>query len=355
MSTTAVAAPKTDAPAPPSALSLALANRDVTEPMWNTLRNSLFPGAKAESVLLVIDYCKARKLDPMKKPCHIVPIKVKVGSEWETRDVVMPGIYEYRTTAMRTGLYRGHSTPEFGPTIDVAGVKAPEWCSMVMRRGEPGGPIDEFPVKVYFREVVAMTEEWSNGKRTGNKLPNDRWSKAPIQMLTKCAEAAGLREAFPDEFGGEPTMEEVEGQSEASSAQPVITAAQRRTTLLIAPQDQSAVETTAATPVPSTPAAIPEAPATDQAGVTMPPPQPQQSEPARPAAVGIIVSADPKNDGKAMLVTLDTGFRASTSNGEMMQAAAALRDTKRRVEITSTPNAKPGFAPKIDAIEPVAD
>jgi hypothetical protein len=31
-------------------------------------------------------------------------------------------------------------------------------------------------------------------------------------MLTKCAEAAGLREAFPDEVGGIATEEEMDGQ-----------------------------------------------------------------------------------------------------------------------------------------------
>ena len=61
----------------------------------------------------------------------------------------------------------------------------------------------EFPVTVYFREVVAT--------KSGGQA-NARWSKAPIQMLTKCTEAAGLREAFPDEFGGEVTAEEMDGQ-----------------------------------------------------------------------------------------------------------------------------------------------
>ena len=66
----------------------------------------------------------------------------------------------------------------------------------------------EFPVEVLFAEVVAVTKD----KKTGEYKANSRWSRAPQQMLTKCAEAAGLREAFPDEIGGEQTAEEMEGQ-----------------------------------------------------------------------------------------------------------------------------------------------
>lgn len=176
--------------------------RGVTVAQWNTLCESLFPGAKPDSVLMVLDYCKARGLDPMKKPCHIVPVWSKAANAM--RDVVMPGIYEYRTTAMRTKLYLGHSEPEYGPDEEQFGVMAPTWCSMVMYRWHPDSQIKiEFPVKVFFREVVALNKE---GKA------NDRWYRAPIQMLTKCTEAAGLREAFPDEFGGTHTEDEMYGQ-----------------------------------------------------------------------------------------------------------------------------------------------
>lgn len=59
------------------------------------LQSSLYPGASTESVLMVLDYCKARKLDPFLKPVHIVPM-------WDSksktmRDVVMPGLNLYRT------------------------------------------------------------------------------------------------------------------------------------------------------------------------------------------------------------------------------------------------------------------
>lgn len=179
--------------------------RGITEAQWRTLMNNLFPGAKAESVMMVWDYCQARKLDPMKKPCHIVPMKV--GDSW--RDVVMPGIYEYRTTANRTGEYLGHSRPTFGPEIEYLGVKAPEWCELtVYRWNKAAGQRCEYPAIVHFSECVATY--WDKDAKAHKA--NSRWSKAPRQMLEKCTEAAALRKAFPDELGGEVTAEEMEGQ-----------------------------------------------------------------------------------------------------------------------------------------------
>lgn len=190
-----------------SKLPPVVSRRGINDAQWRTLMNNLFPGAKGESVLMVWDYCVARKLDPMKKPCHIVPMRV--GDSW--RDVVMPGIYEYRTTANRTGEYLGHSKPVYGPEIEYLGVKAPEYCELtVFRWNAKAQQKCEFPVQVKFSECVATA--WDKEAR-GPKV-NARWTKAPQQMLTKCTEAAGLREAFPDELGGEVTAEEMEGQSQ---------------------------------------------------------------------------------------------------------------------------------------------
>jgi phage recombination protein Bet len=210
-----------------SSLPEPVARRGITEAEWRTLCNNLYPGADPKSVLMVLDYCRARKLDPLKKPCHIVPMEVrdaKTGAKvW--RDVVMPGIYEYRTTAQRTGLYLGHSKPEYGDDNEAFGVVAPEWCEMTIYRwNHAGGERAEYPVRVYFREVVALTKD----RESVLLKANGRWTKAPIQMLTKCTEAAGLREAFPDEFGGEPTAEEIEGQGHVVDDVPAIAAPQRR-------------------------------------------------------------------------------------------------------------------------------
>lgn len=183
-----------------------VARRGLDEAQWRTLKNNLFPGAKSDSILMVVDYCRARKLDPLKKPCHIVPMKVKdqQTGEYNWRDVVMPGIYEYRTTAQRTGDYLGHAKPEYGEFAERFGVNAPEWCDFTVYRWNTRAQQKiEFTVRVYFAEVVALKDGRAN----------ERWKKAPVQMLTKCAEAAALREAFPDEFGGEMTAEEMSGQA----------------------------------------------------------------------------------------------------------------------------------------------
>lgn len=199
--------------------------RGIDEPTWRTLCNSVFPGALPESILMAVDYCRARKLDVLKKPCHIVPMRVQQvqrtadgsrDTKWIWRDVILPGIYEYRITARRTNEYVGHSDPEFGEVIDFHGVPVPEFCKMTVYRWSP--LLKEkipYPVTCYFSEVVATKEDGS---------PNKRWRQAPRQMLTKCTEAAGLREAFPDELGGEPTAEEMEGRVYEHEAQP-----QRRT------------------------------------------------------------------------------------------------------------------------------
>ncbi len=180
--------------------------RGISEWQWRTLMNTLYPGAKGESVLLVWDYCKSRNLDPMKRPVHIVPMRVKVAGtdRYEWRDVVMPGIYEHRTTATRTGVYLGHAKPEYGPDLEYAGVTAPAWCDFTAYRwNAEAKQRAEFPVRTFFKEVCALNNQ---------AKANQRWAQAPVQMLVKCAEAAALREAFPEELGGQTVEEEMDGQ-----------------------------------------------------------------------------------------------------------------------------------------------
>lgn len=207
-----------------------LAERGIDESTWHALTTSIFPGAEPQSVLMAYEYCKARKLDPLKKPCHIVPMPIRDArtgnTEW--RDVVMPGIYELRTTAARTGEYAGSTEPEFGPMVEheigKTKIMAPEWCRMTVYRMIGGEP-RPFSHIEYFEEAVAT-------KKDGN--PNSMWRKRRRGQLAKCCEAGALRKAFPEEIGGEHAAEEMMGRDEPRDVTPTAPSADQSIAALTA-------------------------------------------------------------------------------------------------------------------------
>ena len=175
------------------------------------LRNSLYPGARPESVALVLSWCRATGRDPMKKPIHIVPMWVKdaLTGQAGMRDVLMPGIGTYRTDAAASGQYAGKSEPVFGPEItrDLGGctVTYPEWCKVTVQRLVAGKVRD-------FTAMERWTENYATAKRDSD-APNAMWRRRPYAQLAKCAESQALRMAFPDETGGSHTAEEMEGKT----------------------------------------------------------------------------------------------------------------------------------------------
>jgi phage recombination protein Bet len=187
-----------------------------TDAAWRTLCD-LYPSAETtEIIVAVVEYCAARNLDPFKKPCHIVPM-------WNTKlrrrvQTIMQGINEVEITAARTGAWAGMDLPAWGPEVERTfrgtvenddGSKRSveivltyyEWCAVTVYR-LVGGERRAFTEQLFFDE---------NYGRAGFKseVPNDRWAKAPRQMLHKCTKAAVLRAAFPEEGLGY-TKEEME-------------------------------------------------------------------------------------------------------------------------------------------------
>lgn len=176
---------------------------------WRALVDAVFPLAKeASSVILALSYCRARKLDPFKKPVHIVPM-------WNSAlkrmvETVWPGIGELRTTAFRTGQYAGRDEAKYGETrrakLGSVEIEYPEWCQVTVYR-LLGGQRLPFPgPRVYWMESYATQARDSSE-------PNAMWKRRPFGQLDKCAEAAALRAAFPEEIGNEYAAEEMEGQT----------------------------------------------------------------------------------------------------------------------------------------------
>ena len=200
----------------------------VDRSQWKALCESVFPNAKStDAIVLALSYCKARKLDIFKRPVHIVPIYD--ASRGATVETVWPGISEHRTTAMRTGHYAGMEPPRMGPDVTrkfsgtvgkgnfakkvEVELTFPQYCEITVFR-MVGGQRVPFPgPRVYWMEYYSPM-----GK---SGVPNDRWQRAPYQMIEKCAEAAALRRAFPEEIGEAWTADEVGGRATMSDAVPM--------------------------------------------------------------------------------------------------------------------------------------
>lgn len=220
----------------------------VQRSQWKALVEAVYPAARTvDAIAMALSYCQARKLDPFKRPVHIVPMwDSKRGGYVET---VWPGISELRTTAARTDSYAGCDDATFGPMtkksfsgkVKIKGnwedktleVEFPEWCRMTLYRIVKGVRCPFAGPKVKWIEAYAGI---------GNTdIPNDMWQSRPEGQLEKCAEAAALRRAFPEEIGNEYAAEEMEGRKKLDdimiSAKDVTPAATTGSAAPITPRD----------------------------------------------------------------------------------------------------------------------
>lgn len=173
---------------------------------WRVIVESVFPNAsRVESVIMALSYCKARNLDIMKRPVHIVPV-------WDSKqgklvEHIWPGIGELRTTAFRTGNCAGRDQTVFGPDIKAkvgnVDMVYPEWAQATYYRIIQGMRVAFHGPRVYWIESYA-----ERGGKERDKSPNAMWLKRPRGQLDKCADAAALRAAFPEELGNEICAEE---------------------------------------------------------------------------------------------------------------------------------------------------
>ena len=181
-----------------------------TPTQWRVLSEAIWPSAKSVGAIeMALAYCGARRLDPFKRPVHIVP--VWNGTLNRMVETVWPGINELLTTASRTQGYAGLDTPKWGPdqTHSFAGENGtttkltfPVSCEVTVWR-LVGGQRVSFSVPVYWMESYAHASHKV-------ETPNAMWRKRPRGQLHKCALAASLRAAFPEEVGHEYAAEEME-------------------------------------------------------------------------------------------------------------------------------------------------
>jgi transcription termination factor NusB len=101
---------------------------------------------------------------------------------------VITGIDGYRSIAHRTGLYAGRDQTKFAFTKDGKIFSATVTVNKIA-----GGQKVPYTATVFYDEAVQTNYKGE---------PNTIWSKRPKGQLDKCAEAAALRMAFPDDLAG---------------------------------------------------------------------------------------------------------------------------------------------------------
>jgi phage recombination protein Bet len=207
------------------------ANAEIKPQQWRVLTDAIFPNAKtAESVMMALEYCRVRNLDPFKRPVHIVPMYSTASRKMI--ETVWPGINELQVTAARSGAWAGMDEPVWGPeqtlTFEGAGdqdengdpvaarkitIHVAEWCSVTVYRIVGGQ-------RVAFSEPVYWSEAYARAARNTD-MPNAMWLKRPKGQHIKCAKAASLRAAFPEDLGSTYAAEEMEDR-ETDATGPVI-------------------------------------------------------------------------------------------------------------------------------------
>lgn len=180
-------------------LVLKLESRSISQDNFDIIKKILYPNVEDSTLLMVIDYCKHRKLDIMKRPVQIVPV-------WDSKqrkmvDTIWQSITEIRITASRTGTYSGRDEAEFGEEVtEGKNFTYPKWCKVAVYRMVQGQNC-KFSAKIFFKEAYKTA-----GKDTSE--PNAMWKSRPYAQLEKCVEAAALRMAFPEELGSDYILEE---------------------------------------------------------------------------------------------------------------------------------------------------
>ena len=188
------------------AAPMARAQLSFTDDEQQMIRDSYANGASESEFKMLMGIAVARNLNPLLRQIWFV----KRWDSQKKREVwaVQTSIDGLRTIAQRTGVYAGQDEPEY-------------------ERSD--GKIVCAKVRVYRKDWtrpavgVAYWDEYVQKTKEGHVTK--MWGEKPHLMLAKCAEALGLRKAFPEDMGNLYVPEEmgpidVMPQALLSSAEP---------------------------------------------------------------------------------------------------------------------------------------
>jgi len=150
------------------------------------------PELSSQEIVMFLKLCEYQRLNPYLREVHLI----KYGKSPAT---MVTGIETFRKRASHNPKYLGHEV-----TSEGEGNSMTATCKVHVH-----GYIVPISVTVDFGEYVGEKDEYVGGVKTGKKTVNSMWGGKPKTMLKKVAEAQALRMAFPDDFAGLYTADEI--------------------------------------------------------------------------------------------------------------------------------------------------
>jgi phage recombination protein Bet len=175
----------------------ALGEVTITQDQVALIKNTVALGATDDELKLFFFECRRRGVHPLDRLIHFVKRSGKATFQC--------GIDFMRSQAEASGQYRGQDDVEYGPKVN----GYPEWAKATVRR------IDPNTGDIYTVSATAYWDEFYPGETLGFM-----WKKMPRVMLGKVAESQALRKAFPLNFNGLYTFEEMQQADIVASGTP---------------------------------------------------------------------------------------------------------------------------------------
>lgn len=158
------------------------------------IKNMYCKNCNDEEFKLFSHVCSSTGLDPRRNQIYAIKRKERM--------TIQTGIDGFRLIAERTGKYSPGREPTY--KYDEQGKLIA--ATAYVKKMTPDGTWHEVSATAYWNEYVVAY---------GGK-PTDFWNKMPHNQLAKCAESLCLRKAFPADYSGLYTTEEM-GQADNGS------------------------------------------------------------------------------------------------------------------------------------------